>query len=117
MPIATSYFRVLRRPFESAQYVSIKYTERLVEAEIEPSVGSVGDGYDNALAESVIGLFKAEVIDFLGPWKSMALVEWQTLKWVAWYNCEPLHSAIEYNTPNEAEETFYANLNANEEAA
>jgi len=64
-----------------SQYLSIKYTERLVEEGIDPSVGSVGDSYDNALAESVIGLFKAEVINFLGPWKSVAQVEWQTLKW------------------------------------
>ncbi|MCL4163972.1 UNVERIFIED_CONTAM: hypothetical protein GTU68_037800 [Idotea baltica] len=64
-----------------SQYLSIKYTERLTEEGIDPSVGSVGDSYDNALAESVIGLFKTEVINFLGPWKSMAQIEWQTLKW------------------------------------
>lgn len=100
-----------------SQYLSIKYTERLADEGIDPSVGSVGDSYDNALAESVIGLFKAEVINFLGPWKSAAQVEWQTLKWVAWYNAERLHSAIDYKTPNEAEDIFYANLSANEEAA
>ena len=65
-----------------SQYLSIKYTERLAEAGIDPSVGSVGDSYDNALAESTIGLFKTEVIDFMGTWKSMAQVEWETLKWV-----------------------------------
>ena len=100
-----------------SQYLSIKYTERLAEEGIDPSVGSVGDSYDNALAESVIGLFKTEVINFLGPWKSTAQLEWQTLKWVAWYNGDRLHSAIDYRTPNEAEDTFYANLSANEEAA
>ena len=100
-----------------SQYLSIRYTERLAEEGIDPSVGSVGDSYDNALAESVIGLFKAEVINFLGPWKSMAQVEWQTLKWVGWYNAERLHSAIEYKTPNEAENAFYANLNADVKAA
>ena len=62
MPIATSFFEVLRRPIEYAQYVSIKYTERLAEAGLEPSVGSVGDSYDNALAETINGLYKAEVI-------------------------------------------------------
>lgn len=100
-----------------SQYLSIKYTERLAEEGIDPSVGSVGDSYDNALAESVIGLFKAEVINFLGPWKSVVQVEWQTLKWVAWYNADRIHSAIDYKTPNEAEDIFYANLSANEKAA
>ena len=69
-----------------SQYLSIKYTERLAEAEIDLSVGTVGDAYDNALAECVIGLFKTEVINQIGPWKSMREVEWETLKWVDWYN-------------------------------
>ena len=63
-----------------SQYVSIRYTERLAEAGIEPSVGSVGDSYDNALAETIFGLFKAEVIHRLGPWKTASSVEWETLK-------------------------------------
>jgi putative transposase len=100
-----------------SQYLSIRYTERLAEAGIDPSVGSVGDSYDNALAESIIGLFKTEVIKFLGPWKSVSQVEWETLKWVDWYNKTRLHSAIGYITPNEAEEAFYASLNADEKAA
>lgn len=100
-----------------SQYLSIKYTERLAEAGIDTSVGSVGDSYDNALAESVIGLFKTEVINFLGPWKSTAQVERETLKRVAWYNADRLHSAIGYTTPNEAEETFYAAMNAHDKAA
>lgn len=99
------------------QYLSIKYTERLAEAGIDPSVGSVGDSYDNALAESTIGLFKTEVIDFMGPWKSVGKVEWETLKWVNWYNTKRLHSKIGYITPQEAEENFYDNLNASEKAA
>lgn len=82
--INTSKIRVLRRPVESAQYLSIKYTERLAEAEIDLSVGTVGDAYDNALAECVIGLFKTEVINQIGPWKSMREVEWEALKWVDW---------------------------------
>lgn len=69
-----------------SQYLSIKYTERLIEVGIDPSVGTVGDSYDNALAECVIGLFKTEVINQIGPWKSMREVEWETLKWVDWYN-------------------------------
>ena len=109
--------KVLRRPVESAQYLSIKYTERLAEAGIDTSVGSVGDSYDNALTESIIGLFKTEVINFLGPWKSVGQVEWETLKWVTWYNTERLHSAIGYVTPQEAEEAFFADLSATEKAA
>jgi transposase InsO family protein len=100
-----------------SQYLSIKYTERLAEAGIDTSVGSVGDSYDNALAESIIGLFKTEVINFLGPWKSVSQVEWEALKWVDWYNTDRLHSAIGYVTPQEAEEAFYENLNAPEKAA
>ena len=94
-----------------SQYLSIKYTERLAEAGIDPSVGSVGDSYDNALAESTIGLFKTEVIDFMGPWKSIGQVEWETLKWVNWYNTKRLHSKIGYITPQEAEENYYQALN------
>lgn len=69
-----------------SQYVSIKYTERLAEAGIEPSVGSVGDSYDNALAETINGLYKAEVIHRRGPWRSFEAVEFATLEWVDWFN-------------------------------
>ena len=100
-----------------SQYLSIRYTERLADAGIDTSVGSVGDSYDNALAESIIGLFKTEVINFLGPWKSMGQVEWETLTWVSWYNTERLHSAIGHRPPEEAEEAFYASMNALEKAA
>ena len=95
-----------------SQYLSIKYTERLAEAEIDLSVGTVGDAYDNALAECVIGLFKTEVINQIGPWKSMREVEWETLRWVDWYNNRRLLGPIGYIPPAEAEETFYANLNS-----
>ncbi|MET4754777.1 transposase InsO family protein [Bradyrhizobium sp. RT11b] len=77
---------MLRRPFESAQYVSIKYTERLAEAGVEPSVGSVGESYDNALAETINGLYKAEVIHRRGPWRSFEAVEFATPEWVDWFN-------------------------------
>ena len=100
-----------------SQYLALKYAERLAQAGIDTSVGSVGDSYDNALAESVIGLFKAEVINLLGPWKSMAQVEWQTLTWVHWFNTKRLHSAIGYITPNYAEDCFYANLDNTNNAA
>ena len=95
-----------------SQYLSIKYTERLAEAKIDLSVGTVGDAYDNALAECVIGLFKTEVINQIGPWKSMREVEWETLKWVDWYNNRRLLGPIGYIPPAEAEEAFYANLNS-----
>ena len=100
-----------------SQYLALRYTERLAQAGIDTSVGSVGDSYDNALAESVIGLFKAEVINLLGPWKSMAQVEWQTLTWVHWFNAKRLHSAIGYVTPNQAEDDFYASLDNTNKAA
>lgn len=109
--------KLIHHSDRGSQYLSIKYTERLAEAGIDTSVGSVGDSYDNALAESIIGLFKAEVINFLGPWKSVSQVEWETLKWVDWYNTERLHSAIGYVTPQEAEEAFYGNLSAAGKAA
>ncbi len=100
-----------------SQYLSIKYTERLAAAEIDASVGTVGDSYDNALAETIIGLFKAEIINRLGPWKSMREVEWETLRWVDWYNNRRLLSTIGYVTPAEAEEAFYENLTAHDKAA
>lgn len=107
----TSNSGVLRRPVESAQYLSIRYTERLAEAGIEPSVGSVGDSYDNALAETIIGLFKAEVIHRLGPWKTADAVEWETLKWVDWFNNRRLLQPIGNIPPAEAEEKFYEQCN------
>ena len=85
------------------QYVSIKYTERLAEAGIEPSVGSVGDSYDNALAETVIGLFKTEVIHRQGPWRGLAAVEIATMDWVDWYNTRRLLGSIGDIPPVEAE--------------
>jgi putative transposase len=86
-----------------SQYLSIKYTERLADADVDPSVGTVGDSYDNALAESVIGLFKTEVIKQLGPWKTMQEVEWETMHWVDWYNEDRLLGPIGYLPPAEAE--------------
>ena len=86
-----------------SQYLSIKYTERLADADIDPSVGTVGDSYDNALAESVFDPFKTEVIKQLGPWKTMQQVEWETMHWVDWYNCHRLPISIGYISPAEAE--------------
>jgi transposase InsO family protein len=102
---------VLRRPLESAQYVSIKYTERLAEAGIEPSVGSVGDSYDNALAETINGLYKAEVVHRRGPWRTFEAVEFATLEWVDWFNNRRLLEPIGFIPPAEAEERYFAMLN------
>ena len=90
-----------------AQYLSIRYTERLREAGIEPSVGSVGDSYDNALAETVIGLFKTEVIRQRGPWKNLEDVEFATLEWVSWYNNRRLFGPLGHVPPIEFEEAYY----------
>jgi putative transposase len=90
------------------QYVSIRYTERLAEAGIEPSVGSVGDSYDNALAETINGLYKAEVIHRRGPWRSFEAVEFATLQWVDWFNNRRLLEPIGNVPPAEAEALFYA---------
>jgi putative transposase len=89
------------------QYLSIRYTERLVEAGIEPSVGSVGDSYDNAMAETVIGLYKAEVIHHLGPWRGIDQVEYQTLEWVDWFNKVRLLKPIGHIPPVEFENLYY----------
>ena len=92
------------------QYLSIKYTERLAEAGIEPSVGSVGDSYDNALAETINGLYKAEVIHRRGPWRSFEAVEFATLEWVDWFNNRRLLGPIGNIPPAEAEAAYYAQL-------
>jgi putative transposase len=94
------------------QYLSIRYTERLAEAGIEPSVGSVGDSYDNALAESIIGLYKTEVIRKIGPWRNMEHVEFETLKWVDWFNNRRLLEPIGDIPPAEFEALHYQKLEA-----
>ena len=102
--------KVLRRPLESAQYVSIKYTERLAEAGIEPSVGSVGNSYDS-LAGTINGLYKAEVVHRRGPWRNLEAVEFATLEWVDWFNNRRLLEPIGFIPPAEAEERYFAMLN------
>jgi len=89
------------------QYLAFRYTERLEEAGIIPSVGSRGDSYDNALAESVIGLYKTEVIRRRGPWRSLEDVELATLEWVWWFNTHRLLGPIGYMPPAEREEQYY----------
>ena len=91
-----------------SQFLSIKYTERLAEAGIEPSVGSVGDSYDNALAETINGLYKAEVIHRRGPWRSFEAVEFATLEWADWFNHSRLLEPIGNIPPAEAEANYYA---------
>jgi putative transposase len=100
-----------------SQYVSIRYTERLAEAGVEPSVGSVGDSYDNALAETINGLYKAEVIHRRGPWRSFEAVEFATLEWVDWFNNRRLLEPIGNIPPAEAEERYYAMLDEQKLAA
>jgi putative transposase len=100
-----------------SQYVSIKYTERLAEAGVEPSVGSVGDSYDNALAETINGLYKAEVIYRRGPWRSFEAVEFATLEWVDWFNNRRLLEPIGNIPPAEAEAAYYAALEPSAMAA
>ncbi|MEG3178615.1 IS3 family transposase [Sphingomonas sp. RB3P16] len=94
-----------------SQYVSIKYTERRAEAGVEPSVGRVGDSYDNALAETINGIYKAEVIHRRGPWRSFEAVEYATLEWVDWFNHRRLLEPIGNIPRAEAEDQYYAAAN------
>lgn len=100
-----------------SQYVSIRYTERLAEAGIEPSVGSKGDSYDNALAETINGLYKAELIHRRAPWKTVESLELATLEWVTWFNHQRLLEPIGYIPPAEAEEHYYLQLTTQAEHA
>lgn len=93
-----------------SQYLSIRYTERLAEAGLEASVGSRGDSYDNALAESFMGLYKAEMVFHEGPWKGLEDVEWATLTYVEWFNNRRLHGEIGMLPPAELEQSYYAQL-------
>jgi putative transposase len=116
-----------RRPFargglvhhsdRGSQYLSIKYTERLAETGIEPSVGNVGDSYDNALAETINGLFKTEVIHRRGPWRNLEAVAFATLAWVDWFNNRRRLEPIGNIPPAEAEAAYYAQLEATPMAA
>ena len=98
---------MLQRPLEPGQYLSIRYTNRLTQAGIEPSVGSVGDSYDNALAESVIGLYKTELIRPKGPWRNLDQVEYATLEYVDWFNHRRLLEPIGHIPPTEKETNYY----------
>ena len=99
------------------QYLSIRYTDRLAEAGILPSVGSVGDSYDNALAETINGLYKTEVIRQRGPWRGIEEVEYATLAWVDWFNHRRLLEPIGHVPPAEFEAAYYAQLEGSAMAA
>ena len=100
-----------------SQYLSIRYSERLAEAGVESSVGSVGDSYDNALAETIIGLFKTEVIRRRGPWRTIDAVEYATLEWVDWFNHRRLLEPIGNIPPAEFEQAYYRQLEGSAIAA
>jgi putative transposase len=100
----------LRPPIESAQYTSIRYATRLLDAGALASIGSVGDSYDNALAESVIGLYKTECVRHEGPWRGVDDLELATLGWVHWFNQTRLHSSIGHVPPIEYEAAYYRHI-------
>ncbi len=99
------------------EYLSIRYSDKLVEAGIDASFGSVGDSYDNALAETINGLYKTEVIRHRGPWKNMDEVEYATLDWVDWFNNRPILEPIENIPPVEYELMYYQQLEGSSEVA
>jgi putative transposase len=109
--------RLIHHSDRGVQYLAIRYTERLAAAGIERSVGSAGDSYDNALAESVIGLYKTEVIRRRGPWRGVDDVELATLTWVAWYNAHRLLEPLGYVPPAEFEQAFYVHQRDAEQQA
>ena len=98
---------VVHHSDRGVQYLSIRYTERLADVGAEPSVGSVGDSYDNALAESIIGLYKTEVIHHRGPWRHLEAVEYATLEWVDWFNNRRLLEPIGNIPPAQLESAYY----------
>ena len=105
---------MLHRPLEPKQYTSIRYTERLVEAGLHASIGTVGDSYDNALAEAVNGLYKAELVYWEVPWRGADDLELATLSWVDWFNHTRIHSSLGYRTPAEVEDEHYRHNHADE---
>lgn len=111
---------MLRRPLESAQYTSLRFTEHLALEGIAPSIGTVGDAYDNALMECIVGLYKTECIKpdvfRAGPLKTISDVEYATMAWVHWYNNDRLHSSLGYLTPAEHEAAHYAANTASQPA-
>lgn len=109
--------RLIHHSDRGVQYLSIRYSERLGEAGIEPSVGSVGDSYDNALAETIIGLYKTELIRKRGPWRNPDAVEYATLEWVDWFNHRRLLSSNCDRPPAEVEAEYYEVIDGSRLAA
>jgi putative transposase len=107
---------VLRRPIESAQYLAIRYTERLAETGALTSVGSKGDSYDNALAETIIGLYKTELVCNRGPWRGLDDLEYATLEWIDWFNHRRLFEAHGHIPPAEYEENYYRQNRSGQQA-
>ena len=106
---------MLRRPVEPAQYTSVVLTDHLALEQIAPSIGSIGDAYDNALMETINGVYKAECVRTTifhdGPYKTIADVEFATVGWVDWYNHRRLHGSLGMVSPDEFEAAYYAALN------
>jgi putative transposase len=100
----------LRRPLEPGQYTSIRYSDRLADAGAVASIGSIGDSFDNAMAESVIGLYKTECVRHEGPWRGVDDLELATLSWVHWFDEARLHSAIGHVPPIEFETDHYRQI-------
>jgi putative transposase len=107
----------VHRPLEPKQYLSIRYTQRLADQGAVASVGSRGDSYDNALAEAVNGLYKAELIRHRGPWRTADQVELATLAWVGWWNQRRLHGALDHIPPAEHEALYDRQLEQSKEVA
>lgn len=105
---------VIHHADHGSNYLSIVYTDRIIELGANPSTGTIGDSYDNALAEAVNGLYKTELIRRRGPWRTIEQVELATLEWVWWWNNQRLHGELEYRTPQEVEASHYADLESPE---
>ena len=98
---------MLQRLVEPGQYTSIRYSDRLHDAGIAASIGSIGDSYDNAMAEALNGTYKAELVKHRGPWRTRAQLEFATIEWIDWYNTSRLHSALGDIPPVEYEQAWY----------
>ena len=105
----------MRRPLEPGQYTAIRYSSRLAEAGAIASIGTVGDSFDNAMAESVIGLYKTECVRHEGPWRGVDDLELATLNWVWWFNEIRLHGEIGYVPPVEFERSYYRQFNSQQQ--
>ena len=106
---------MLHPPVESGQYTALRYADRLSEVGALASIGTVGDSYDNAMAESVIGLYKTECVRPDGPFKTADDLELATLGWVHWFNTNRLHSALGYRPPTEHEQDYYRQNNTQQQ--